>query len=68
MRGEYAAEEINIFLSEAARDDRPMDALYDELRKVGVQLPELVGKTFEVGVDAANGAVLENKAEGRNPD
>ncbi len=26
------------------------------------------GKTFEVGVDAANGAVLENKAEGRNPD
>ncbi|MDR3441070.1 PepSY domain-containing protein [Telmatospirillum sp.] len=26
------------------------------------------GKTFEVGVDAANGAVLENKAEGANPD
>ena len=26
------------------------------------------GKTFEVGVDAANGAVLENKAEGKNPD
>ena len=26
------------------------------------------GKTFEVGVDALNGAVLENKAEGRNPD
>jgi len=25
-------------------------------------------KTFEVGVDAANGAVLENKAEGANPD
>lgn len=26
------------------------------------------GKTFEVGVDAASGAVLENKAEGKNPD
>ena len=26
------------------------------------------GKTFEVGVDAANGAVLENKAEGPHPD
>lgn len=26
------------------------------------------GKTFEVGVDAKSGAVLENKAEGRNPD
>ncbi len=26
------------------------------------------GKTFEVGVDAANGAVLENKTEGPHPD
>jgi hypothetical protein len=26
------------------------------------------GKTFEVGVDAASGAVLENKVEGKNPD
>ncbi|MBA3896846.1 MAG: PepSY domain-containing protein [Sphingomonadaceae bacterium] len=26
------------------------------------------GKTFEVGVDARTGAVLENKAEGKNPD
>ena len=26
------------------------------------------GKTFEVGVDALTGAVLENKAEGKNPD
>ncbi len=26
------------------------------------------GKTFEVGVDARTGNVLENKAEGRNPD
>ena len=26
------------------------------------------GKTFEVGVDAATGAVLENKAEGPHPD
>jgi uncharacterized membrane protein YkoI len=26
------------------------------------------GKTFEVGVDARSGAVLENKAEGNNPD
>jgi uncharacterized membrane protein YkoI len=26
------------------------------------------GKTFEVGVDAATGAVLENKTEGKNPD
>lgn len=26
------------------------------------------GKTYEVGVDAANGAVLENKAEGLRPD
>lgn len=26
------------------------------------------GKTFEVGVDATTGAVLENKAEGKNPD
>lgn len=25
-------------------------------------------KTFEVGVDATTGAVLENKTEGRNPD
>src|SRR5881397_3880634 len=26
------------------------------------------GKTFEVGVDARTGKVLENKAEGANPD
>lgn len=26
------------------------------------------GKTYEVGVDAATGAVLENGAEGKNPD
>lgn len=26
------------------------------------------GKTFEVGVDAKTGKVLENKAEGRHPD
>jgi uncharacterized membrane protein YkoI len=26
------------------------------------------GKTFEVGVDAKSGAVLENKKEGKNPD
>lgn len=26
------------------------------------------GRTFEVGVDAASGAVLENKAEGPHPD
>ncbi len=26
------------------------------------------GKTYEVGVDAKSGAVLENKAEGKNPD
>ena len=26
------------------------------------------GKKFEVGIDAATGAVLENKAEGKNPD
>ncbi len=26
------------------------------------------GKTYEVGVDAKTGRVLENKAEGRNPD
>lgn len=26
------------------------------------------GKTFEVGVDAKTGAVLENAAEGKNPD
>lgn len=26
------------------------------------------GKTYEVGVDAANGKVLENAAEGKNPD
>ncbi len=26
------------------------------------------GKTYEVGVDAKSGRVLENKAEGRNPD
>lgn len=26
------------------------------------------GKAFEVGVDAKTGAVLENKAEGKNPD
>ena len=26
------------------------------------------GKTFEVGVDARTGKVLEKKAEGRNPD
>jgi uncharacterized membrane protein YkoI len=25
-------------------------------------------KTFEIGVDARTGAVLENKAEGKNPD
>lgn len=26
------------------------------------------GKVYEVGVDAVSGAVLENKAEGKNPD
>lgn len=26
------------------------------------------GKTYEVGVDAKTGAVLENQAEGKNPD
>ncbi len=26
------------------------------------------GKTYEVGVDAQTGQVLENKAEGKNPD
>ena len=26
------------------------------------------GKPYEVGVDATTGAVLENKAEGKNPD
>ena len=26
------------------------------------------GRTYEVGVDARTGAVLENKAEGKNPD
>lgn len=26
------------------------------------------GKTYEVGVDARTGRVLENKAEGKNPD
>lgn len=26
------------------------------------------GKTYEVGIDAKTGAVLENKAEGANPD
>ena len=26
------------------------------------------GKTYEVGVDAKTGRVLENKAEGKNPD
>ena len=26
------------------------------------------GKTYEVGVDAMTGKVLENKAEGKNPD
>jgi uncharacterized membrane protein YkoI len=26
------------------------------------------GRTYEVGVDAASGAVLENKAEGNHPD
>src|ERR1700751_4946321 len=26
------------------------------------------GKTYEVGVDAADGKVLENAAEGKNPD
>ena len=26
------------------------------------------GKPYEVGVDAANGAILENKAEGSHPD
>lgn len=26
------------------------------------------GKTYEVGVDAKTGAVLENKAEGKHPD
>ena len=26
------------------------------------------GKTFEVGVDASNGKILENKVEGPNPD
>lgn len=26
------------------------------------------GKTYEVGIDAANGRILENKAEGPHPD
>lgn len=32
----------------AGRDDRSMEALYDELRKAGIRLPDLIGKTFEV--------------------
>lgn len=32
----------------AGRDDRAVDALYEELRSVGVHLPDLVGTTFEV--------------------
>lgn len=39
--------ELNTTL--AGRDDRQVDALYEELRGVGVHLPDQVGKTFEVG-------------------
>jgi hypothetical protein len=32
----------------AAKDDRLVNALYDELRALGIHLPNLVGKTFAV--------------------
>jgi uncharacterized membrane protein YkoI len=76
--GEQYAKEAMITLKEAraiATKARPGKITDQELEKErggsGLRYSFDIskgGKTFEVGVDAMNGKVLENKAEGPHPD
>ena len=76
--GEQFAKEAKVTLKEAraiATKARPGKITDQELEKEsggsGLRYSFDInkgGKTFEVGVDAMNGKVLENKAEGKNPD
>jgi uncharacterized membrane protein YkoI len=76
--GEQYAREAKVTLKEAraiATKARPGKITDQELEKEGGGSGQRYsfdisdsGKTFEVGVDAMNGKVLENKAEGANPD
>ena len=76
--GEQFAHEANISLEQAraiVAKVRPGKITDQELEKEGGGSGlrysfdvKAKGKTFEVGVDAKSGKVLENKAEGPNPD
>jgi uncharacterized membrane protein YkoI len=76
--GEQYAKEANITLDQAratVAKVRPGQITDQELEKErgGSRLRysfdvKSKGKTYEVGVDAKSGKVLENKAEGPNPD
>jgi uncharacterized membrane protein YkoI len=76
--GEELAPQANVSLDKAraiATKARPGQITDQELEKEkggsGLRYSfdiKRSGKTFEVGVDAKTGKVLENKAEGPNPD
>lgn len=76
--GEQYAKEAKITLKEAraiATRARPGKITDQELEKEsggsGLRYSFDIGtggKTFEVGIDAMSGKILENKAEGPNPD
>lgn len=76
--GEQFAHDANISLKQAraiAVKARPGQITDQELEKesggTGLRYSfdiKKTGKTYEVGVDAKTGKVLENKAEGPNPD
>lgn len=76
--GEQYAKDASITLDQAraiAAKARPGKITDQELEKEGGGSGlrysfdvKSKGKTYEVGVDAKSGKVLENKAEGPNPD
>lgn len=77
--GEQYAKQANVTLDQAraiAVKARPGQITDQELEKEGggsglrfsFDVKSNSGKTYEVGVDAKSGKVLENKAEGPNPD
>lgn len=77
--GEQYANQANITLDHAraiAVKARPGQITDQELEREGggsglrfsFDVKGKSGKTYEVGVDAKSGKVLENRAEGRNPD
>ena len=45
LKGALATQLLSLSRS---RDDRQVDAIYEDLRRAGVPLPEIVGPTFEV--------------------